>query len=162
GVRERIPAARRDQLHRLFLPATEGDEYGPYEDQGRTPRRLRNRIGLVQQRERFAQFSGVEEEAGLQADDYGKEAEGSRRPRALGAATHQLLPSLLVEEIGCDTTCHPQPPVGARAALPVLAKRLQRPTQRWHAGRVALGDASRETVEQQVAWPQRRSDRSRR
>ena len=70
-------------------------------------------------------------------------------------AGRQLMPRLVLPQIGRDTARKPKPANVVLAVAIVFGYRSQRSPERRHACRVAVGEAGRQTVEEQVDCPRR-------
>ena len=83
----------------------------------------------------------------------GREREEAERAGVAGElqlAGRQLVPRLVLPKIRCDAAREPEPANVVLAVALVSGYRVQRLPERRHAGRVAVGEASRQSVEEEV------------
>jgi hypothetical protein len=151
----RVFPASLDQIQRVrFLAPPDGEH-----ERGVSERRvagcLRDRIRLLDQSRRRRELSGMHVHAGAIGRGEGEHAERAGVAGELQLAGRQLVPRLVLPEIGCDTARQPEPANVVLAVALVSGHGVQRLPQRRNAGCVPVGEASRQTVQEQV-------DRSRR
>ena len=116
--------------------------------------RLRDRVDLLDQRRGGAEGSRMNVEGRAVRGRDREHAERARLTRDAHPARREHVPELVVPEILGQATRQPQPAHVACGQLLHVAERVERPPQRRHTGRVALGESRRQTVEEQVdrAW----------
>ncbi len=148
----RVFAARLDQLQRLRFLAAPGSEHQRGVGEGRVAGRLRDRIRLLDQRRSGGELSGVHVHARAIGGRERQHDERTLIASMLELARGQLMPRLVVPQIGGDAACQPEP-VELVVGVPTVAGHgVQRLSQRGRPGLVAVGEASCESVQEEVDY----------
>ena len=151
----RVTLERLLQNRRLGLVTTRRGEHQPADDAAGVAGRRDDRVGLVQQRRRRVEVALRDPHPREKGGDDRKHAQRARVPGVLSETGGDDVPRLVVEQLDRDASG----PSRAVQVLPVagslLAERLQRPLENRRRRRVAVGEPSGQTIDEQVGCTRR-------
>jgi hypothetical protein len=122
---------------------------------GRDARCLRDRVRLVDQRGGDSELSGMHTHAATVGERGGKNVQRASGAGQLDLASGQLIPGVIVPQIRRNAACQPHPVTVLFAGAIDEAECVQRLLEPGQACCVALGEARRETIEEDVDCPWR-------
>ena len=114
-----------DHRRRLGVPTVPGVEQQRAVPQGRVAGRLRDRVGLLDQRRGCGEFTGVHVHNGTVGQGKSKDTERAGVASPPDRASGQLMPCLVVPHVAGDQPRQPEPAHGVVLVTPgVLPERL--------------------------------------
>jgi hypothetical protein len=143
-------AAGLDQLQRLGLLAAPGSEHERGVPERRVASCLGDRVCLLDQGLGSGELAGMHVHA---CAIRGREREHVERACVAGElqlAGRELVPRLVLPEVGCDAAREPEPAGVVLGVASVSGHGVERLPQWWHARRVAVGETTRQAVQEEV------------
>ena len=147
---DRRGLAGLDQHRCLYLVAAKSGELQSSEHDGRGAGRIRDRVGLVEQRRRGFQIAA--EDAHRREIVQGQREHRERAGVAgdLHVAGGQRIPGIVIEQLRRDAAGRPRPAHVLPGTPALVTDRSQCPLERRRAGRITGGETHGQAFEQQI------------